>query len=93
MNKRKVQGKDKYLVQWKDFTAESNTWEGIENLENAKKLVEEFEKGYENKRRKIRRQESYEEKNIGEEFSLENSQQESYTDGMTRDMIGNIGIE
>jgi len=62
-------------------------------LENAKKLVEEFEKGYEKERRKIRRQESYEEKNIGEEFSLEDSQQEIYTDGMTRDMIGNIGIE
>jgi len=31
--------------------------------------------------------------NIGEESSLEDSQQESYMDGMTRDMIGNIGIE
>jgi len=31
--------------------------------------------------------------NIREEFSLENSQQESYMDGMTRNMIGNIGIE
>jgi len=26
--------------------AESDTWEGIENLENAKELVEEFEKEY-----------------------------------------------
>ena len=31
--------------------------------------------------------------NIGEKSSLEYSQQESYMDGMTRDMIGNIGIE
>jgi len=31
--------------------------------------------------------------NIREEFSLENSQQESYMDGMTRNIIGNIGIE
>jgi len=26
--------------------AEFNTWEGIENLKNAKKAVEEFEKEY-----------------------------------------------
>jgi len=31
--------------------------------------------------------------NIREKFFLENSQQESYMDGMTRNMIGNIGIE
>ena len=44
LNKRKVQGKDKYLVQWKGFTAEGDTWEGRENLENAQELVEEFER-------------------------------------------------
>jgi len=31
--------------------------------------------------------------NIREKISLENSQQKSYMDGMTRNMIGNIGIE
>ena len=31
--------------------------------------------------------------NIGEKSSLEYSQQESYTDRITRDTIGNIGIE
>jgi len=34
------------LVQWKEFTAESNTWEEKKNLENAKKAVEEFKKEY-----------------------------------------------
>jgi len=33
-------------VRWKGFTAESNTWEGRENLENAKKAIKEFEKEY-----------------------------------------------
>jgi len=33
-------------VQWKGFTAESDTWKRIENLENAKELVKEFEKEY-----------------------------------------------
>ena len=46
LNKRKVRGKDKYLVRWKGFTAESDTWEGRENLENAKEAVEEFKKEY-----------------------------------------------
>jgi len=46
LNKRKVRGKDKYLVRWKGFTAESDTWEGRENLENAKEAIEEFEKEY-----------------------------------------------
>jgi len=46
LNKRKIRGKDKYLVRWKGFMAESDTWEGRENLENAKEAIEEFEKEY-----------------------------------------------
>ena len=46
LNKQWIKGKDKYLVWWKGFTAESNTWEGRENLENTKKAIEEFEKEY-----------------------------------------------
>jgi len=34
------------LVYWKRFTAESNTWEGRENLKNAQEAIEEFEKEY-----------------------------------------------
>jgi len=43
LNKRKVQGIDKYLVRWKGFTVENNTWEKEEDLKNAKELVNEFE--------------------------------------------------
>ena len=46
LNKRIVQGKEKFLVQWKGYTAEEDTWESRENLENAKEMVEEFEKEY-----------------------------------------------
>jgi len=46
LNKRRVREKDKYLVCWKGFTAESDTWEGRENLENAKEAIKEFEKEY-----------------------------------------------
>ena len=33
-------------MRWKGFTAESDTWEGRENLENVKEVVKEFEKEY-----------------------------------------------
>jgi len=46
LNKQQIQEKNKYLVQWKGFTAESDTWEGRENLENAKEAVKEYEKEY-----------------------------------------------
>jgi len=41
-----VRGKDKYLVHWKGFTAESDTWEERENLKNTQEAIEEFEKKY-----------------------------------------------
>jgi len=46
LNKWQIQEKDKYLVQWKGFMAESDTWEGRENLENAKEAVKEYKKEY-----------------------------------------------
>jgi len=46
LNKRKVRGKNKYLVRWKGFMAESNIWEGRENLKNVQEAIEEFEKEY-----------------------------------------------
>ena len=46
LNKRKVRGKEKLLVQWKGFTAEADTWKGRENLGNAKKALRDFEREY-----------------------------------------------
>ena len=43
LNKRKVREVMKYLVWWKRFTAENNTWEKEKDLENARKLVNKFE--------------------------------------------------
>jgi len=34
------------LVCWKGFTAESDTWEGRENLKNMQEVIEEFEREY-----------------------------------------------
>ena len=44
LNKRKIRGVDKYLVQWKRFMVEHDTWEKREDLGNARKALEEFEK-------------------------------------------------
>jgi len=43
LNKRKIRGVERYLVRWKRFTVEHDTWEKKENLENVKELVDEFE--------------------------------------------------
>ena len=46
LNKRTITGKEKFLVRWKGYTVEEDTWENRENLENVKELVEEFEREY-----------------------------------------------
>jgi len=59
MNKRKVRGRDKYLVQWKGYTVEEDTWESKENLKNAMELVEEFKKEYSREEKEeVRQQEA-----------------------------------
>ena len=43
LNKKKIRGVEKYLMQWKGFMVEENTWERKENLRNAEEALEEFE--------------------------------------------------
>ena len=43
LNKKKIRGVEKYLVQWKGFTAEGDTWERRENLKNAEEALADFE--------------------------------------------------
>ena len=40
-----MRGVEKYLIRWKGFTAEGDTWERRENLKNVEELIEEFERG------------------------------------------------
>jgi len=55
LDRQERRGKTKYLVKWKGYTAEGNTWEGLENLKNAGEKIEEFEKGrFEKEIRRIR---------------------------------------
>jgi len=43
LNKKKIRGVEKYLIWWKGFTAEGDTWERREDLKNAEELIKEFE--------------------------------------------------
>ena len=61
-----MRGKEKFLVRWKEYTAEEDTWENRENLGNAKELVEEFEREYGEEIEELRQQELEEEE---KEFS------------------------
>ena len=45
LDRQERRGKTKYLVKWKGYMAEENTWKGLENLKNAMEKIEEFEKG------------------------------------------------
>ena len=55
LNKRIVRGKKKFLVRWKGYMVEEDTWENRENLRNTKELVEEFEREYEEEVEELRR--------------------------------------
>jgi len=54
LNKRVVKGKKKFLVRWKGYMAEENTWENKENLKNTKELVDEFEREYGEETKELR---------------------------------------
>ena len=45
LDRQKRRRKMKYLVKWKGYMVEKNMWEGLGNLKNVMKKVEEFEKG------------------------------------------------
>jgi len=57
LSKRKRYGKVEYLVQWKGYTVEEDTWEKEGNLGNTREVVEEYEKEYERTARRIREEE------------------------------------
>ena len=59
LNKKKIRGVEKYLIWWKGFTVEGDTWERRENLKNAEELIEEFERGEIVVRRQVGEEDKY----------------------------------
>ena len=54
LNKRVIREKEKFLVRWKGYMAEEDTWESRKNLENTKELVDKFERKYEKEAEELR---------------------------------------
>jgi len=72
LNKRAIREKKKFLVRWKGYIVEEDTWKNRENLENAKELVEEFKRKYREEIKKLKQQElEKEEKKFSWELSRE----------------------
>lgn len=46
LDSRIYRGKFQYLVKWKGYTAEHNTWEPVSNVENTKDAVKQFHPSY-----------------------------------------------
>ena len=55
LNKRKFRERGRYLVQWRGYTVEENTWEPRENLGNIQELVDRFEEKYREGVRRIKK--------------------------------------
>jgi len=53
LNKRKFRRKNRYLVWWKGYMAEEDTWKLRKNLENAQDLVNRFKEEYKENIRQI----------------------------------------
>ena len=59
LNKKKIRGVEKYLIWWKGFIAEGDTWERRENLKNLEELIKEFERGEVVVRREVEEEGEY----------------------------------
>ena len=56
LNKKKFREKNGYLVWWKKYTTEEDTWKLKENLGNVRDLIRKFEEKYRKKSRQTRKE-------------------------------------
>jgi len=70
IKQEKIRGVEKYLIWWKGFTVEGDTWERKENLKNAEELVEEFEQGEVVVRRQVEEDERYRRMKLPGKFTV-----------------------
>jgi len=70
LNKKIIRRVEKYLVQWKEFTAEGDIWERKENLKNAEEVLEKFKERMSVEVRRQERIDMVEERNFRREKLL-----------------------
>jgi len=68
LNKKKIRGVKKYLIRWKEFTVEGDTWERKENLKNAEELIKKFEQGKVVVRQQVKEEEEYRRMELPEKY-------------------------
>ena len=68
LNKKKIREVEKYLIRWKGFMAEGDTWEKKENLKNAEKMIKEFEQGEIVVRQQVEEEEKYRRMELPEKY-------------------------
>jgi len=68
LNKKKMRGVEKYLIWWKGFTAEGNTWERRENLKNVEELIKEFKREEVVVRREVEEEGEYKRMELPEKY-------------------------
>jgi hypothetical protein len=51
LKKRQFRGKTKYLVRWKGYGPESDTWEPEENFGNAQEILADFNQKHQTRKR------------------------------------------
>jgi hypothetical protein len=75
LNAKWFRGKKRYLVRWKGFMAEADSWEPEENLGNAKELIEEFHQHYGELNRAIHAlgESGFEQRELPNKYSGKNS--------------------
>ncbi len=79
------------MVQWKGFTAEHDTWEKREDLENAKKALEEFEGRMDVEVRRQEKLDMVEKKGLQERrITRKIHSKKCYMDGMTESLKRSI---
>jgi len=69
LNKKKIRGVEKYLIRWKGFTVEEDTWERKENLKNAEELIKEFKQGEVVVRRQVEEEGEYRRMELPEKYT------------------------
>jgi len=69
LNKKKVRGVEIYLIWWKGFTVEGDTWEKRENLKNAEELIKEFKQEEVVVRREVEEEREYKRMELPEKYT------------------------
>jgi len=81
LDHQELDGEIQYLVKWKDWTSDNNTWEPKENLVGSELIIAKYEKGVESVGRKDKKDQDYDlSKNSKMKSNQDNEEDENIDD-------------